>query len=430
MATIEPGDALRIVLEKTSRLTAVKTALAETLGCVLAEDITAQHDMPPFDNSAMDGYAVLAADIAGASEDSPVALKLVEEQPAGKATDVRVVPGTAIKIMTGAPVPGGADTVVPVEKTAATAPGDSAGGAGTAGAGDAWAPAGGSVSILSALRKGANIRPAGEEMKSGDTALAVGTVVDYVVVGVLASLGYPEVAVFRRPVIAVIGTGNELVPVDEPLSPGKIRDSNSYALTAQAASIGAVARRMGVAGDTKDDVDRMVREALETADIVITSGGVSVGDHDYVKAVIEKLGAERHFWGVRQKPGKPLAFWTLGSKLIFGLPGNPVAGLFNFEEYVRPAALKMMGRGKLLRPVVTAALTHDYKKKAGRTNFVGAVVTNDNGRYQWSVNGRQGSGMLRSITGADGLAVIPAEVTQMRAGDETEIQLTNFPEDH
>ena len=409
MPMIEPESALRLILEKADRLPAEKRRLETVYGSVLAEEIVAEHDMPPFDNSAMDGYAVLASDITSAAPDNPVALKLVEEQPAGKATDVAVSPGTAIKIMTGAPVPAGADTVVQVEKTTEEP---------------------GGVRTAAALRRGSNVRLAGEELTAGSTALTAGTVVDHVIIGVLASLGYAKTSVYREPVVAIIGTGNELVPVEEPLRPGKIRDSNSYALTAQAAATGVPAKRMGVAGDTREEVTQLVKTALETADIVVTSGGVSVGDYDYVKDVIEDLGGKLHFWGVKQEPGKPLAFWTIGDKLVFGLPGNPSASLISFEEYVRPAILKMTGRTKLFRPVVQAKLTHDFKKKPGRHQFVGALVTKVNGEYEWAVNGRQGSGMLRSITGANGIAVIPADATELSAGDRVEVQMINRPEDH
>ena len=406
---IEPKDAIAAILDKTGVLGAEVRTLEETAGSVLAEDIVSRHPMPPFDNSAMDGYAVRAADIAGASESGPVTLKLIEEQPAGKATDVAVEPGTAIKIMTGAPVPAGADTVVQVELTAER---------------------GNGVDILAAKEAGKNIRRTGEEMAAETAAVPAGMVVDHVVIGVLASLGYPKVAVYRRPRVAVIGTGSELVPVEAELSPGKIRDSNSYALTAQARAAGAEAIRMGVASDTQQETTRMVREALKRADIVVTSGGVSVGEYDHVKDVIEELGGELHFWGIRQKPGKPLAFWTMGDKLVFGLPGNPVASLLCFEEYVRPAVLKMMGREKLFRPEVAGILTHDFKKKAGRHHFIGALVERTENGYKWSINGRQGSGMLRSITGAEGIAVIPADVTEMKAGDRAVVQLITLPEDH
>lgn len=408
-AMIEPNDALDIILASAHRLAPVPVALAEVDGYVLAEDIVAGHDVPPFDNSAMDGYAVLTADITGAGEAHPVTLKLIEEQPAGKATAVKVTSGTAIKIMTGAPIPAGADVVVPIEKTRLS---------------------GDQVDILVALPLRNNVRSAGEDMPKGSVAVTTGTTVTPVIIGLLASLGYATARVRPKPKTAVIGTGNELIPVEEPLTPGKIRDSNSYTLTAQARACGADVTRLGVAGDTKKDVARLVGLALDSADVVVTSGGVSVGDYDFVRDVLAEMGAELKFWGVKQKPGKPLAFWVLGEKLIFGLPGNPVASVLCFEEYVRPALLKIMGRGHLLRPVVTAELTHDFKKKPGRQHFVGVRVTATDSQYQATVNGRQGSGILKSLDGADGIAVIPKDVVEMTAGERVEVQMINLPEDH
>lgn len=409
MSKIEPHEALRIVLSAATKLPSTEVALVDIDGYVLAEDITAGHNVPPFDNSAMDGYALQAADIAGAGEDNPASLELIDEQPAGKSTDIKVVPGTAIKIMTGAPVPAGADIVVPVERTHF---------------------AGDRVEIPAPLRIGANIRKAGEDMAAGSLAASAGTVVNPAIVGLLASLGYSRIKVTDKPKVAVIGTGNELVAVDQPLAPGKIRDSNSYALTAQARACGARVTRLGVAGDTKASVDNLVKKALADADVVVTSGGVSVGDYDFVKDVMTDLGAQLKFWGVRQKPGKPLAFWVLKDKLIFGLPGNPVASMLCFEEYVRPALLKMMGRTKLLRPVVVARLTHDLKKKPGRTHFIGVRVEATDSPYKATVNGRQGSGIIKSLAGADGVAIVPADVSEVKAGESLEVQLIELPENH
>jgi molybdopterin molybdotransferase len=406
---IKPEEALDIILAHTKRCEAVELPLTELDGYVLAQEVIAGHNVPPFDNSAMDGYALLAEDVAGAGEETPVTLRLTEEQPAGQSTKTRVEPGTAIKVMTGAPVPAGADVVVPIEQAAA---------------------AGARVDILAALPAGRNIRRAGEDMPQGSLALAADTPVTPVAVGLLASLGYARAEVFAKPKVAVIGTGNELVPVDQPLSPGKIRDSNSYALTAQARATGVRVERLGIAGDTKEDVHRLVTDALSVADVVVTSGGVSVGDYDFVKDVLAEMGADLKFWGVKQKPGKPLAFWTLGEKLIFGLPGNPVASLLCFEEYVRPALLKMMGRTKLRRPIVTAEMTHDLKKKPGRQHFIGVSLTAENGRYRATVNGRQGSGILKSIAEIDGIAMVPSDTAQLKAGETVEVQLTTLPEDH
>ena len=201
-------------------------------------------------------------------------------------------------------------------------------------------------------------------------------------------------------------------------------------MTAQARAVGASVQRMGVAGDTKEEVAELVSKALDAAEVVVTSGGVSVGDYDFVKDVLKEMGAELKFWGVKQKPGKPLAFWTYKNKLIFGLPGNPVASLLCFEEYVRPALLKMMGRQNLLRPVVKAELTHDMRKKPGRHHFVGMIIETVDATYRATVNGRQGSGILKSLAGANGIGLVPSDVSEIKAGDMIDVQLITLPEDH
>lgn len=406
---IEPSLALEAIIVAAKVRDIITVPITEADNFVLAQDIVAGHDVPPFNNSAMDGYAVRAEDIVSASKENPVRLELIDEQPAGKSTKVEVTPGTAIKIMTGAPTPAGADTVVPIERTQ---PGD------------------GYVDIQVAHELGVNIRLAGEDMPKDSLVFEPGVIITPVVIGLLASLGYAQLQVYARPKVAVIGTGNELIPVDEPLSPGKIRDSNSYALTAQARAVGASVQRMGVAGDTKEEVAELVSKALDAAEVVVTSGGVSVGDYDFVKDVLKEMGAELKFWGVKQKPGKPLAFWTYKNKLIFGLPGNPVASLLCFEEYVRPALLKMMGRQNLLRPVVKAELTHDMRKKPGRHHFVGMIIETVDATYRATVNGRQGSGILKSLAGANGIGLVPSDVSEIKAGDMIDVQLITLPEDH
>ena len=406
---IEPSQALEAIIASAKIRDIITLPITEADNFVLAQDIVAGHDVPPFNNSAMDGYALRTEDIVSAGKENPVRLKLIDEQPAGKLTKVEVTHGTAIKIMTGAPIPAGADTVVPIERTQ---PGDN------------W------VDIEVAHERGANIRLAGEDMPKGSQVFEPGVLITPVIIGLLASLGFARVDVFGRPKVAVIGTGNELIPVDEPLSPGKIRDSNSYALTAQTRAVGAPVERIGVAGDTKEAVTSLVRSALEVADVVVTSGGVSVGDYDFVKDVLKEMGADLKFWGVKQKPGKPLAFWTLDGKLIFGLPGNPTASVLCFEEYVRPALLKMMGRRNLLRPVVKAELTHDLRRKPGRHHFVGMKVEVIDATYRATVNGRQGSGILKSLAGADGIGLVPDNVADMNEGDMIDVQLITLPEDH
>ncbi|MFQ5574120.1 MAG: gephyrin-like molybdotransferase Glp, partial [Terriglobia bacterium] len=282
-------EALGIILGEVKTLPARALPFSETLGLVLAEDITSGHDIPPFANSSMDGFSVRASDIKGASGDSPVRLRITGEMQAGDGRDLSLQPGTAIRIMTGAPVPGGSDTVVPKEETKTV---------------------GDTVHIRREFPEGRYVRPKGEDVRQGSKVLKAGLVIGPATLGFLASLGVSEVKVVPRPAVSVVGTGNELVEADEPLKPGQIRDSNSHSLVAQIDAMGACGSRVGVARDTKEDTLAKIRAALE-ADVVITIGGVSVGEYDFVNDVLAGLGAEQKFYKLRQEPGKPLAFWVL-----------------------------------------------------------------------------------------------------------------------
>jgi len=405
---IEPSEALKIILDSAERLEAKSVPVDQSVGFVLDEDITSLDDIPPFDNSAMDGFAILAEDTIGATKDNPARLKIIDDQPAGKVSDKEVEKGTAIKVMTGAPIPKGTNTVVPIEDTEYDDE---------------------EVNILVESKKDRHIRLAGEDIRSGSTVLSTGKVIDPVEVGVMASVGKSDIKVIRKPKVAVIGTGDEIVPLGEPLTPGKIRDSNSYVIYNQALCCGAISHRIGIAKDTLEDVREKLLVALQH-DVIITTGGVSVGERDFVKDVMEELGAEHKFWKVAQKPGKPLVFMTVGQKLFFGLPGNPVAAVVSFEEYVRPALLKMMGRKKLFRPLVNAVASEDLKKKPGRTHFVGVMVDKKDGDYHVRLNGRQGSGILTSMAGAEGIAILPKESGLIEKGQLIEVQLIDQPEDH
>ncbi len=412
---ISTTEALDIILKQAKRLEPVGVPLTESLGKVLAEDIVSRDDIPPFANSAMDGYAVIASDVTGASTDDPVELEVLEDLPAGQVATKTVKNGTAIRIMTGAQMPEGADAVIQVEKT-------------SSGTGEGVRH--GFVKILGQAKTGENVREAGEDVKKGDTVLTERAVLSPAAVGLLASLGYPEVKVVKTPRVAVITTGDELLNIDQPLQPGKIRNSNAYSLYAQAEQAGAVPIASGISVDTKEALTKLLKKSLEEADVVVTTGGVSVGDYDVVKDVMDLIGAKLNFWSVAQKPGKPLGFWTYGEKLLFGLPGYPVATMVCFEEYVRPAIRKMMGYGKLFRPEVEAILTNDLKKKPGRLQFVRVIVRKEGNDYHVSSTGPQGSGILRSMVLANGLALIQADTTFVKAGEKVTVHLTDQPEDH
>ncbi len=409
MLSIE--EALNMVLGSADVLEPIRMPLDDAAGLVLAEDIVARGNVPPFTNSAMDGFAVLAADIQHASEAAPVRLHILEDVPAGSVATQPVRPGTAIRIMTGAPLPTGADTVVHVEVTRTE---------------------GNDVLILLALKEGVNVRHAGEDMADGTVVLRAGSVLRPGEVGVCAAAGHAAVSVYPRVRVAILTTGSELVGAADELTPGHIRDSNAHSLRAQVAAIGGAPIVFERIPDTREAVRLTLEQALAGADVVLTNGGVSVGDYDFVKDVLQDMGAQLVFWRVKQKPGKPLAFWTLGAKRIVGLPGNPVSCMVCVEEYVRPMMRRMMGFTLLHRPVRTALLAERYAKgpDTGRTHFVRVRLCEENGVLHAVLTGPQGSGILTSMARAEAIAIIPEDVAALNAGAAVQVQLTELPEDH
>ena len=394
-------EARKHILDSISALEEVEVPLLDALGLNLAEDAVAGNDIPPFDNSAMDGYALRAADIAGASPENAVELDVLGDLPAGYTADVEVGRGQAIRIMTGAPVPAGADTVVPVESTREGE---------------------GRVLIEEELPAGSHVRKAGEDVKAGERVLVAGTEVGPAESGMLASLGYARVRCFRRAVVGIISTGDELVGVDEELTPGKIRDSNSYTIQGMVRDAGAEPLRLGVVGDDAAALERTITGSLDRVDLFVTSGGVSVGDYDMVKDVLGKLG-EMNFWKVSMRPGKPQAFGHIGGKPLFGLPGNPVSVMVSFEQFVRPAILKMMGSRNIFRPEVSAVLDAPVGRKTGRAEFIRVIVEWREGRYHARPTGPQGSGILKSMVLGNALAVLPEDVGRLEPGEEVTVQL-------
>ena len=394
-------EARRKILESVGRLEVIEAPLLEALGLTLAEEAVAKNDIPPFDNSAMDGYAVRGEDLAGAGPESPVRLDVLEDLPAGYHTETRIGEGQAIRIMTGAPLPAGADTVIPVESTR---------------------PEDKTVLILEELRGGSHVRRSGEDVRDGDTVLEPGLVVGPAEMGMLASLGYARVRCFRKAVAGIISTGDELVGVEEELAPGKIRDSNTYTTYGMVMEAGAEPRRLGVARDDAAALESMIADNLDDVDLFITSGGVSVGDYDMVKDVLGRMG-EMNFWKVAMRPGKPQAFGHIGGKPLFGLPGNPVSVMVSFEQFVRPAILKMMGRRDIFRPEATAVLDTPIGRKTGRTEFIRVIVEWREDRYHARVTGPQGSGILRSMVEGNALAVLPDDVGRLEPGEEVKVQL-------
>jgi molybdopterin molybdotransferase len=400
-------EAREIILRELSPLPPERIDLLDALGHVLAEEVVSPIDLPLWDNSAMDGFAVRSADVRGASAEAPRVLRVVDDVPAGAFPSRPVGAGEAIRIMTGAPVPEGADGVVRVEHT------DGGTGIGT--------PEG-RVRILSDADAGRNVRALGEDLRRGQVVLRSGTVLRAAELGVAASVGRGELAVVRRPVVAVLTSGDELVEVEdfaEVLAGRKIVSSNSYALAAQLAESGMEARMLGIAADSP----KSLRERLERArgcDALITSAGVSVGEHDYVRGVLAEMGAEVRFWRVRCRPGSALAFGRvegLGGIPWFGLPGNPVSTLAAFEVFVRPALLRMAGRRAVWAPVVEVRLREELTLKPGTMHFLRVRLHPEpDGAPGASLTGSQSSGVLTSMATADALLVVPEEIHRFPAG--------------
>ncbi len=399
MITVD--EALDKILSNIHPLGFEKVSILESLGRVIGEDIHARRNIPPFDNSAMDGYALIAADVEKASSNRPVQLEVIEDLPAGAIPTKKVKRGEAIRIMTGAPVPKGADTVIPVEETKKED---------------------GSVLILKGAPPGENIRRSGEDVKAGDRVISRGDMIRPAEVGMLASVGRSFVSVYQRPLAAILCTGDELVDVDGNLDEVKIISSNSYSLGAQVKDCGAIPLQLGIAKDRKEEIEEKFRQGIR-ADVVISSAGVSVGDYDFVKEVMKRLGMEMIFWKVAMRPGAPLAFGTIGGKPMFGLPGNPVSSMISFEQFVRPSLLKMMGHRKLFRSTVEAVLQEDIKKMAGKRYFIRGSVSFEKDQYFVTTTGEQGSGILRSMVKANGLIVIPEEQEKVRAGEKVKVHL-------
>jgi molybdopterin molybdotransferase len=395
-------DALAHILAAVSPTAQEEIAITDALGMVLADAAVTPLDLPPWDNSAMDGFAVRAADIAAATRASPVELKLVESVQAGGFPALAVGAREAIKIMTGAPIPEGADSVVRVEHTEQS--------------GDV-------VRVFSATDAQRNIRPRGEDVKANETVLPAGTMLRPGEIGLLASIGLARVNVHRRPVVAILSTGDELVDLadfDEVRAGRKIVNSNSYALAAAVRAVGAEPLVLGIARDDRSDLRVRLTSGL-SADVLVTSAGASVGEHDLVKDVLEELGAKTDFWRVRIRPGSPFSFARIGALPVFGLPGNPVSAVVTFEILVKPALRRLLGRSSLHSPVVTARLAAPVKTTTGLTQFMRVRLHPEHGTLVATLTGPQGSGILSSVVKADGLMVVPEDVGEIAAGSEVNV---------
>ncbi len=404
------AEAQRVILAAVEPLAPEVISTREALGRVLAEPVASSRTLPPADCSAMDGYALRAADLASASPDNPCALRVAYEIPAGVSPERPIAVGEAARIFTGAPLPPGADTVVRQEDTERS--------------GDA-------VRIVISPPKGLDVRPAGEDLRAGERVLEAGGRLGPAQLGMLASLGRSVVAVHQRPRVAILSGGDELVEPDADVGAGRIVASNAYSLAAQCREVGAEPEYLGIASDTPEDIERRLRAGLR-ADLLVSSAGVSVGEHDHVRAVLEKLGCQLEFWGVEMKPGYPMAFGRFGEEgrvpagvapLVFGLPGNPVSAMVTFEQFVRPALRKMLGHRAWFRPSLRARVGEAMEKKPGRLHFVRVAVECRDGEFVATPTGSQSSGVLRSMIRADGLLVFPAEASRLRAGETATVQI-------
>jgi len=417
---ISVEEALERILSHFRVLEPEEKPLLETLGQVLAEDVYSPFDVPPLDNAAMDGYALQAASIAGASESSPAVLEVIGEVAAGYQAQQTVRPGTAIRIMTGAPLPEGADTVVPFEDTDEVAQK-------AAGAKQIER-----IGVLKLNRKGANIRKGGEDIRRGELVVKAGTVLRPSEIGVLASLGKDKLRVIRRPKVAILATGDELVDIGNPLPFGKIYNSNTYSVASLVLRYGGMPKVLGIARDTVEALMEKIDAGLD-ADMFITSAGVSMGDYDMVKNVLAARG-EIDFWTVRMKPGKPLAFGVLdggnGRKVpLLGLPGNPVSSVIAFEQFGRLSILKMLGKRNFVKPTIEAISESRIDNRDGRRVFARAIITRRNGTYYASLTGPQGSGILTSMAAANGLAIVPEEVPLIKEGETVKVQMLDWNEE-
>ena len=398
MEHLKVSTAQRFVLESVATLGNESIALQQSLGRVLSESILANRDLPPYDVSAMDGFAVRSADLTS----MPVILKIVEDIRAGDMPTVTVQAGQCSRIMTGAPMPQGADAVIQVEDTQQVSSD--------------------TVQIDKTVAIGNHVRSRGENMKLGEVVLPKDGEITPGVIGVLATVKATHVQVYRHPRVAILSTGNELEAMHEPVDPNKIPDSNTYALMAQVQALGIEPALLGIARDDPAELEQYLLRGLEY-DVLLVSGGTSVGVHDYVRPTIEKLNVSMKFWRVAMKPGHPLAFGTTGKTAVFGLPGNPVSSMVCFEQFVAPALRRMMGNPRLYRRTVTARLAHPARTRPGRTEFIRVQLTQDDAGYLASSTGTQSSGALLSMARADGLLVMPTAGASLAEGDLVTVQL-------
>ena len=414
MLTVE--EARDSILKMMFVLNAEYLPISDSLGHVLSEDISSIIHVPPWNNSAMDGFAVMASDTENASINTPVKLTVIDSVYAGDMPNSKVSPNTAIRIMTGAPIPDGANAVVPFEQTNEIQQKSTKQHLDT-------------IDILKPVKENDYIRFRGEDIKSGDNIFKKGTILRPSEIGVLATLGFKDIPVIRKPKIAIISTGNELTDLGEPIELGKIYDANTYSIASSVEKYGGTPIIIGIAKDNEESLNDLLDKALNY-DILVTSAGVSKGDYDIVKNILSQRG-NIEFWSVNMKPAKPIAFgWINKSKNeklpLLGLPGNPVSAMVAFEQFVRPSILKLKGYTKLDKPFVHAILKNSIKNKDGRRMYVRVLVKKEGVDYYAEATGNQGSHVLTSMAKANGLAVCPENVLEIKSGQKIEVQMIDW----
>lgn len=408
---IDVDEARQRILQAFRPLSTERRPLADAMGSVLAVDIIAGSPVPAFANAAMDGFAVRASDTLGATHENPVLLRVIAEAAAGYASDVTLDMGTAVRIMTGAPIPAAADAVVRFEET-------------DEGSGTVRHSAGATVQLHRGVVSGENVRPVGEDIHAGATILTAGTRVRPAEIGVLATLNRARVTVHRRPRVGILATGDEIVDAGLPLAPGQIRNSNGPMIAAMVTRIGGEAVPLGIARDRDSDLESRL-EAASGLDLLLTTGGVSVGDFDLVKQVLRRKGRIA-LWEVRIKPGKPLAFGWLGETPVLGLPGNPVAAAVAFEQFARPAIRTMLGDPVLEIPTIMARLAGHVENRGGRRQFVRVAVSPTPEGYVARVSGPQGSGVLSTLASANGLMIVAEDLALVEDGALLPVQMLDW----
>lgn len=407
LTNISIEKANEILLNQYIHTQLIKLPILDSLDYVLAEDIESDVNIPPFDRSPLDGYAYKAEDCINASKDIPITLEVIDSIQAGYLSDKAIENGQAIRLMTGAKIPDGADVVVRYEDTEFTDK---------------------SVKIFIPLKSKSNIVTMGEDIQAGDLILKKGITIGPAEIGILASLGRENITVYSKPKVAILSSGDELLPINSPLIEGKIRDSNSYTIGAQVNRLGGHSCLLGICKDNIEDIKKQLESALEYADIIITTGGASVGDADVIKEVFQELGAHILFWKVQMKPGSPIIVAKYENKFLFGLSGNPAAAYITFEQFVRPTLLRLMGKTKTSLMQVKSILENDFTKVSKQGRFVRAFTYKKDGKYYTKLPDQHSSGVLSSLSGKNSLFFVASGTGPYKIGDRITVELINYLE--